>query len=487
MKERDDDAARRWSLPPVAREAAVPFAPPEETRDVARDVEASFPDRVGYLVWTPDRLARLGEAVDAALDRREIRPMEARPLIRRSVLNQLTGLGPLDSLLLDDRVTEIMVNRFDDVMVERDGVLDPVASMFVDDDEVLALALRLAARSGRNLNSESPMADARLADGSRISLVIPPVSEHPALAIRRANDGGLEPDDLVRLDSLSGEVWEYLVDAVHRRRNMIVAGGAGTGKTHLARLLLREVGPQERLVVIEDVRELNLERQGVVALEARGRFSTHDLIVQALRLRPDRIVVGEVRGGEALDLIEAMASGHPGSTLDTSTDFNTVLSPKTIMGQGFPGIHYLMALGSRGGVFAKNAADRARSRSKKGCMGMIDVDCRCLCAVAAWTAWRRTATGWCGEGTGPVRCVPPDFGRLRPLFPGDDERRWASLSREAVLVESPGAGVDPVVALHVYTDWPAFVDRILAELPPSEHRRAAAAVLDRWWVEHRGA
>jgi pilus assembly protein CpaF len=328
MKERDDDAARRWSLPPVAREAAVPFAPPEETRDVARDVEASFPDRVGYLVWTPDRLARLGEAVDAALDRREIRPMEARPLIRRSVLNQLTGLGPLDSLLLDDRVTEIMVNRFDDVMVERDGVLDPVASMFVDDDEVLALALRLAARSGRNLNSESPMADARLADGSRISLVIPPVSEHPALAIRRANDGGLEPDDLVRLDSLSGEVWEYLVDAVHRRRNMIVAGGAGTGKTHLARLLLREVGPQERLVVIEDVRELNLERQGVVALEARGRFSTHDLIVQALRLRPDRIVVGEVRGGEALDLIEAMASGHPGS-------LSTVHSP----GPGLATIH----------------------------------------------------------------------------------------------------------------------------------------------------
>ncbi len=345
MKERDDDAARRWSLPPVAREAAVPFAPPEETRDVARDVEASFPDRVGYLVWTPDRLARLGEAVDAALDRREIRPMEARPLIRRSVLNQLTGLGPLDSLLLDDRVTEIMVNRFDDVMVERDGVLDPVASMFVDDDEVLALALRLAARSGRNLNSESPMADARLADGSRISLVIPPVSEHPALAIRRANDGGLEPDDLVRLDSLSGEVWEYLVDAVHRRRNMIVAGGAGTGKTHLARLLLREVGPQERLVVIEDVRELNLERQGVVALEARGRFSTHDLIVQALRLRPDRIVVGEVRGGEALDLIEAMASGHPGS-------LSTVHSP----GPGLATIHRIARAAMRNAAAMQDTA-----------------------------------------------------------------------------------------------------------------------------------
>lgn len=110
-----------------------------------------------------------------------------------------------------------------------------------------------------------------------------------------------------------------------------------------------------------------------------------------------------------------------------------------------------------------------------------------LDSVAHWTAWRRTDTGWRGEGTGSVRHVPPDFSRLRPLFPGDDERRWVSLSRKAVLVESPGTGPDPVVALQVYTDWPAFVDRILSELPPSEHRRAAAAVLDPWWVEPRGA
>lgn len=120
-------------------------------------------------------------------------------------------------------------------------------------------------------------------------------------------------------------------------------------------------------------------------------------------------------------------------------------------------------------------------------MGMIDVDVQGLCAIADWKTWRRTATGWCGEGTGPVRGVPADFGRLRPLFPGDDERRWASFSRKAVLVESPGAGTDPVVVLQVHTDWPAFVDRILAELPPCEHRRAAAAVLDPWWAGPRGA
>jgi hypothetical protein len=107
--------------------------------------------------------------------------------------------------------------------------------------------------------------------------------------------------------------------------------------------------------------------------------------------------------------------------------------------------------------------------------------------MADWTAWRRTDTGWCGEGTGPVKQVLPDFRRLRPLFSGDDERRWVSLSRKAVLVESPGTGTDPVVALQVSTDWPAFVDRILSELPPSEHRRAAAAMLTRWWGDPRGA
>ena len=110
-----------------------------------------------------------------------------------------------------------------------------------------------------------------------------------------------------------------------------------------------------------------------------------------------------------------------------------------------------------------------------------------LDAVAHWTAWRRTDTGWHGKGTGPVRGAPADFGRLRTLFPGDDERRWVSLSRKAVLVESPGTGPDPVVALQVYTDWPAFVDRILSELPPSEHRLSAEAVLEGWWAEPRGA
>src|SRR5579875_1626050 len=323
-------ASRRWSLSKAAREALPAVSPPDETRRIVEAVQAAYPDRVGFLVWSPERLQRLGEAVDAELERRVFETPELRQLVRRSVINQLTGLGPLDGLLLDESVTEIMVNRFDDVVVERDGALVPVLPMFVDDAEVLALAHRLAARSGRDLNSEAPMADARLADGSRISIVIPPVSEHPTLAIRRASDVLLEPTELIRRHCISAEGWEFLVSAVAARKNIIIAGGAGSGKTHLARLLMREVSEQERIVVIEDVRELNLKRTGVVSLEARGGLSTHDLIVQALRLRPDRIVVGEVRGGEALDLIEAMASGHPGSA-------STVHSP----GPGLATIHRL--------------------------------------------------------------------------------------------------------------------------------------------------
>ena len=120
-------------------------------------------------------------------------------------------------------------------------------------------------------------------------------------------------------------------------------------------------------------------------------------------------------------------------------------------------------------------------------MGMFDDDVQSLWAVADWRIWHRTATGWAGEGTGPVKHVLSGFGLLRSLFLGDDEWRWVSLARKAVLVESPGTGANPVVALDVYTDWPAFVDRILAELPPCEHRRAAAAVLDPWWGEPPGA
>lgn len=305
---------------------------------VVRTVEDEHPEVIGYLVWTPDRLERLYAVVEETLDRFGPDTLELRPLLRRSVVNHLTGLGPLDHLLLDDTVTEILINRPDDVQVERSGRLERVDTLFLDEAEVLALAKRLAARAGRALNTETPMADARLADGSRIAVITPPVSENTAVAIRRSVDHAPELDDLVAHGTVSREAWDLLRRAVRERLNVVVAGGAGVGKTHLLRLLAREIPAEERVVVIEDVRELNLRRSGAITLETDGRFSLHDLLVQALRMRPDRILVGEVRGGEALDLLESMATGHPG--------LSTVHSP----GPGLDTVHRLALAAARGAV-----------------------------------------------------------------------------------------------------------------------------------------
>lgn len=305
---------------------------------VAREVERAHPEQLGYLVWSEERLQALGLAVDQVLETLGT-DSAVRPLVRRSALNQLTGLGALDALLLDERVTEIMVNRADEVMVEREGVIERVPSVFVDEAEVASLAQRLAARAGRSLTTENPMADARLADGSRISAILPPISRYPALAIRRAPERPPTVADLVAAGSVTDEVWGFLAESVRSRANLVVAGGAGAGKTHLLRLLTHAIGDDERLVVIEDVRELDLARPGVVSLESSGRYTTHDLVVQALRMRPDRIVVGEVRAQEALDLIEAMASGHPGS-------FTTVHSP----GPGLDTIYRLARAALRSGT-----------------------------------------------------------------------------------------------------------------------------------------
>jgi pilus assembly protein CpaF len=282
------------------------------SRQVAEALERERPDLLGYLVWTPERVEALTAVVDTLVQAAVVDPPELTALVRRSVLNQVTGLGPLDDWLLDDTVTEIMINRPDEMVVERDGQLHCVPSPFREESEVRALAQRLAARAGRSLTRETPMVDARLSDGSRIAAVIPPVSPHTVVAIRRALAHPPAASDLIAAGALTAAAWAYLVEAVRSRRNIVIAGGAGSGKTHLLRLLAAEIPANERVLTLEDVRELNLQKAHVVQLEG-GRLSIHDLFLQALRLRPDRIIVGEVRGGEALDLIEAMGSGHPGS------------------------------------------------------------------------------------------------------------------------------------------------------------------------------
>jgi pilus assembly protein CpaF len=274
-------------------------------------LQRDFPDRVAHLVWDRERVVQLERALDQIVADDPC-PDHLKAFYRRSIVNRLTGLGPLDPLLLDDTVTEIMVNGTS-AYVERGGVIEPVTAEFYDVEEVQELARRMANRAGRALTTESPLCDAQLSDGSRIHCVLPPVSEFPSITIRRTPMHPLTVADCLAQGSFSEKLWASLASLVRERKNIIIAGGSSTGKTSLLRLMAGVIGPEERLVTIEDVRELNVVHPNSVSLEAHRQFSVRELVTSALRMRPDRIVVGEVRGAEAIDLLEAMSTGHPGS------------------------------------------------------------------------------------------------------------------------------------------------------------------------------
>ena len=244
-----------------------------------------------------------------------------RDCLIREVLDEAIGLGPLEPLLRDESITEIMVNAPDEIYVERNGRLQPTGASFTGEDAVRAAIDRIVAPLGRRIDESSPMVDARLSDGSRVNAVIPPLAVRgPAITIRRFNHRLFSPDDLVGAGSLSPEMLAFLSICVRSRRNVVVSGGTGSGKTTLLNLLSNLIEPGERVVTIEDAAELRLAHAHRVILEARpanaegrGLVSIRDLVRNALRMRPDRIVVGECRGGEALDMLQAMNTGHSGS------------------------------------------------------------------------------------------------------------------------------------------------------------------------------
>jgi pilus assembly protein CpaF len=237
------------------------------------------------------------------------------------VMDELFGLGPLEALLADRSISDILVNQFDQVYIERDGRLEETDIVFRDDRHLMQIIERIVSAVGRRIDESSPMVDARLKDGSRVNAIIPPLALNgPALSIRRFRTDRLGANDLVARDSLTAPMLDFLKVAVACRLNVVVSGGTGAGKTTLLNVLSGFIGGNERVVTIEDSAELMLRQRHVVRLETRppniegkGQIRQRELVVNALRMRPDRIIVGEVRGEEALDMLQAMNTGHDGS------------------------------------------------------------------------------------------------------------------------------------------------------------------------------
>jgi pilus assembly protein CpaF len=244
-----------------------------------------------------------------------------RENVVQDVLHEVFGLGPLEVLLADPTISDILVNRASQVYIEREGRIEETEVIFRDDKHLMQIIERIVSAVGRRIDESTPMVDARLQDGSRVNVIIPPLAlDGPAMSIRRFRTDRLAADDLVGRESLTRPMLDFLRGTVAARLNIIVSGGTGAGKTTLLNILSGFISSGERVVTIEDAAELKLRQPHVVRLETRppniegkGAVRQRHLVINALRMRPDRIVVGEVRGEEALDMLQAMNTGHDGS------------------------------------------------------------------------------------------------------------------------------------------------------------------------------
>lgn len=309
-------------------------------------IKHSLLERIGY-----EEVARIADALDTAQAREELRPAaeaalnlqeqiptghDARERLVAEVLDDVVGLGPLQSLLEDDSITEVMVNGRDSSFYERAGVLYPLGRLFDDDEQIRILIDRIISPLGRRIDERRPIVNARLKNGYRVNAVIPPVAlDGPTITIRKFSDRISSLAQLVELGSIPEWYAQLLSCAVSLREDLAVVGGTGSGKTTLLNALSCEIGTGERIVTIEDSAELKFSRHPhVVRLEAReasiegeGAVTIRDLVTNALRMRPDRIVVGEVRGAECIDMLTAMGTGHDGSltTLHAGTEQEAIV------------------------------------------------------------------------------------------------------------------------------------------------------------------
>jgi pilus assembly protein CpaF len=264
--------------------------------------------------------------------------------IQADLLDEVFGLGPLEPLLRDAKISDILVNDKDHVFIEKNGLLQRVDTTFRDDKHLLQIIDRIVSRVGRRVDESSPMVDARLPDGSRVNAIIPPLAlDGPSLSIRRFGTGPLAANQLVQLKSVSPEMMEVLSSAVKARISILISGGTGTGKTTFLNILSQYIPRTERVVTIEDAAELRLAQENIVRLETRppniegqGAIKQRQLLINCLRMRPDRIIMGEIRGEEAFDMLQAMNTGHEGSmtTIHSNTPRDAISRLESMVAMG---------------------------------------------------------------------------------------------------------------------------------------------------------
>jgi pilus assembly protein CpaF len=305
-----------------SREAASPERHSDLKSKVHRKLLHSLNSETLRLISKERLRGEIGRAVEKLLLQENI-PMTLpeRDRVIEEILDEVFGLGPLEPLMKDPSITDILVNNYNKVYIERGGVLERAPIQFKDDKHLLHIIEKMVTAVGRRIDEANPIVSARLADGSRVTAAIHPVTlDGPALSIRRFGAQVLTNKELVANDTLTTPMLQLLESCVQARLNVVISGGSGTGKTTLLNALSRFIPETERIVTIEDIAELMLQQRHVVRLETReasiegqGAVTQRDLMINALRMRPDRIIVGESRGSEALDMLQAMNTGHDGS------------------------------------------------------------------------------------------------------------------------------------------------------------------------------
>ena len=284
------------------------------TKIVENLIDNEMPQDVNLIEWINDE-------IDKSIEGYDLSNLE-RSHLYNLIDNEINGLGPLTELLEDKNVTEIMVNSPKDIYIEIDGnIVKDESVSFINDEHIIRTIQRMIEPMGRTIDATNPMVDSRLEDGSRINAVIPPLStKGPVITIRKFKDTMTSIDDFIRIGSLTPYMARFLEACVMAKVNILVCGGTGSGKTTLLNILSGFINPSERIVTIEDAAELRLNQEHVISLETRnvnyennGEITIRDLVINSLRMRPDRIIVGEVRGKEAFDMLQAMNTGHDGS------------------------------------------------------------------------------------------------------------------------------------------------------------------------------